>query len=88
MPRVLNYYKCGGIPDGAVNIMRPTKWGNPFNITPECDRDQAISKFMEYVFSKPGFADEIKASLRGKDLVCCCAPKFCHGDILIVIANS
>ncbi len=30
----------------------------------------------------------IRAELRGKDLVCWCAPLACHGDTLPVIANT
>ena len=26
--------------------------------------------------------------LRGKDLVCWCAPKLCHGDVLLRLANG
>jgi hypothetical protein len=26
--------------------------------------------------------------LRGKDLVCWCAPKPCHGDVLLRLANG
>jgi hypothetical protein len=26
--------------------------------------------------------------LRGKDLVCWCAPDACHGDVLLVLANA
>ena len=33
-------------------------------------------------------AQEALAELRGKDLVCYCAPKSCHADILLEIANS
>ena len=31
--------------------------------------------------------DEIKA-LRGKDLVCWCAPQRCHADVLLKYANE
>ncbi|MEM2159611.1 MAG: DUF4326 domain-containing protein [Candidatus Nitrosotenuis sp.] len=29
-----------------------------------------------------------QAELRGRDLVCYCAPLECHGDILLAIANA
>jgi hypothetical protein len=29
-----------------------------------------------------------KTELRGKDLVCWCAPKLCHADVLLEIANA
>ena len=31
---------------------------------------------------------EIKDELKGKDLVCFCAPKLCHGEVLLRIANG
>lgn len=31
---------------------------------------------------------DIKNSLRGKDLVCWCAPEACHADVLLEIANE
>ena len=34
------------------------------------------------------FRDAIRKELKGKDLVCWCAPKSCHADILLEIANA
>ena len=31
---------------------------------------------------------EIKENLAGKDLYCWCAPKECHGDVILEIANT
>ena len=31
---------------------------------------------------------KIKHELKGKDLVCWCAPQPCHADVLLEIANS
>jgi hypothetical protein len=32
--------------------------------------------------------DAAKRELSGKDLVCFCAPKGCHGDVLLEVANA
>lgn len=32
--------------------------------------------------------DVAKRELAGKDLICYCAPKACHGDVLIEVANA
>jgi hypothetical protein len=31
---------------------------------------------------------DIKRELKGKDLICFCAPKPCHADVLLEIANA
>jgi hypothetical protein len=77
-----------GVPADAVNIMRPSKWGNPFKIGVDGTRTEVIEKFREYVFANPELLEQIRTELVGKDLICCCKPKACHGDILIEITNS
>lgn len=87
---VLNKYHHGGrVPDGAVNIMRGTPYGNPFEITPHRTRAEAIAQFRVYLWAKikadPAFADQVRA-LHGRDVCCCCAPAACHGDVLLKAA--
>ncbi len=72
----------------AVDIMRGTKWGNPFRITAWRTREQAIAMFREYLEARPDLVADAKRELRGRDLRCCCAPKACHGDVLLEIANA
>lgn len=87
MPRVLNKHH-GNPPQGSVYIGRPSLWGNPFTIGPDGDRDEVIRKYSDYMQAHPELRQAAKNHLRGKDLVCFCAPLPCHGDILILIANS
>lgn len=75
-------------PSDAVNIMRPGKWGNPYSIGKDGDRAQVIKYFRAYALSQPDYVLAIKRELKGKDLVCCCAPLPCHGDVLIEIAEG
>lgn len=81
-----------GIPVGAVYVGRPSKWGNPFSMRSEQDRDSvcdAYERWLERVFQQdPAARDRLKAQLRGKDLVCWCAPRRCHADTLLRIANE
>ncbi len=72
-----------GIPAGAVYIGRGSKWGNPFIIGRDGDREEVIAKYV-INFS---LYDEAVAELKGKDLVCYCAPLACHGDFLLEWAN-
>ena|SRR3990167_9936499 len=87
MPKVLNKYK-DGIPDGAVYIGRPTKWGNPFVMGRGLSREFVIEQYREWLFERPELIEAAKRELSGKDLICYCAPKACHGDVLIEVANG
>jgi|SRR5580704_9110434 hypothetical protein len=103
MPRVLNLRDLPGyahrgpvIPAGAVYIGRPawryglsgSLWANvplPSNAT-DSQRAHAV---MEYETRLT--CDAVRMGrlheLRGRDLVCWCSPKACHGDVLLEFAN-
>jgi len=87
MPKVLNKYK-DAIPEGAVYIGRPSKWGNPFAIGIDGSREEVIVKYRIWLLAQPAMIAQVKRDLSGKDLVCFCAPKACHGDILLDVANN
>jgi hypothetical protein len=86
MCRVLNQH-VHGRPEGSVYIGRPSKWGNPFVIGKHGTREQVIAKYRQRVMSSPALMSAL-AELRGKDLVCWCAPGPCHGDVLLDLANK
>src|SRR5690554_3305781 len=69
MPKVLNKYK-DGVPAGAVYIGRPSKWGNPFVIGKDGDRDEVIAKYRQWLLAQPTLVEAAKRELAGKDLVC------------------
>lgn len=83
MPKVLN--KRNGMPARAVYVGRPSKWGNPFEIGRDGDRAEVIEKFAAHLLNGPLIEDIDE--LRGKDLVCWCAPLPCHADVLLRLAN-
>ena len=87
IPRVLNKYRSG-IPHGSVYIGRPSKWGNPFVIGRDGDRGEVIEKYRAWLLEQPDMVDAVKRELAGKDLTCFCAPKACHGDVLLEVANA
>lgn len=84
MPVVAHLRK---VHDG-VFIGRPTKWGNPFVIGQHGSRAEVIARFAAYLEAHPALKDAARQELRGKDLLCYCAPKPCHGDVLLKIAND
>lgn len=85
MPKVYN--KKYSTPKNSVYIGRPSKWGNPFVIGKDGDRETVVSKFAEYILSNDCLMKQLH-ELKGKDLVCYCAPELCHGDILLILANE
>jgi len=89
MPKVYNKY-CEH-PSDAINIMRGGIFGNPFVMSDKSDkeRDRVCDEFEAYwMLKSEQFKDKARDILKGKDLVCCCAPKRCHGDFLLKWANE
>jgi hypothetical protein len=60
---------------------RPSKWGNPYKIGKDGNRNEVIEKFATY-FIQSGLVNEIE-ELRGKTLGCHCRPQRCHLDIIV-----
>lgn len=105
MPKRIQLSRKKGyrLPENAVKVARPTRWGNPFNwqadgIHTEQERKQwAVFSFREWlVFGGIDLAidrrDWILENihlLRGKDLACFCKPdEPCHADVLLELANG
>lgn len=88
MPRVLNNRDGGFLVFRSVYVGRPTKFGNPFVIGRDGNREQVIAKYREYLMSQPELIAAAKAELAGRDLVCWCSPLPCHADVLLEIANE
>ena len=65
-----------------VLIDRTTKWGNPFIIGIDGDRDEVCDKYEKWFLTQPHLIAVLK-ELEGKILGCWCGNKRCHGDFLI-----
>ncbi len=72
-----------------VYIGRGSKWGNPYAIGFDGDRDEVIQKY-KYDFEKGflKFTKEDVLELKGKTLGCHCKPAACHGDVLAEYLNT
>jgi len=95
--KVLNFYHLGKvIPPGAVYMGRPmkkfglegSKFANPFPMKKDgSDRDEVVEKYRKWLWlqlsRKGGITVSNLLALDGKDLVCFCAPKRCHCDVII-----
>jgi len=86
MSKVLNKHR-NGIPAGAVYIGRGSKWGNPFRIGVDGERTTVIALYTAWLRNQRELLRSLD-ELRGKDLVCFCAPLPCHGDLLLRLANA
>jgi hypothetical protein len=69
-----------------VYIGRPSKWGNPFSIGPDGNREEVIQKYKEWFWNQPQLVEALP-ELTGKILGCWCAPLACHGHFLAQLAN-
>lgn len=102
MPKRIQRKRAKGwrMPPNTVYVGRGSKYGNPFIVGEVYEGDFIIDNqhakccFADIYadgiwkdFSLPS-PDEIKKSLKGKDLACWCPlDKPCHADILLKIAN-
>jgi len=69
-----------------IYIGRGSKWGNPYKIGKDGNRDEVIAKYATYISKKPELLADVH-ELKGKILGCYCKPKGCHGDILVKLVN-
>lgn len=86
MCRVLNRHR-DAIPPTAIYIGRGSPGGNPFRIGADGDRPAVIAKYEAWLRDQPNLLKRLD-DLRGRSLVCFCAPKPCHGDLLLRLANA
>lgn len=87
MCKVLNARKVGKRSSATqVYIGRPSKWGNPFVIGRDGSRTEVIAKCRAWIVAQPALMNALD-ELRGRDLICWCAPLACHGDVLVELAN-
>ena len=83
-------------PSGAVNVARPSKWGNPYTVA-EHGAANAVALYLQALYMKPcserpmGVPTlyEVREHLRGQALACWCAlDDPCHADVLLAAANG
>jgi hypothetical protein len=80
------------LPENAVSVCRPGKWGNPFKIeeqTPGKDSTWAVAEFRRKYENDADYQAAAVRELKGKDLCCYCGPEGpCHADVLLEWANG
>lgn len=92
MPTVVNMHHFSRRPPpGAVRIDRKTPLGNPFVLPPnatEAQRAHCLELYEDWLWERLGMGDvavcraydRIEA---GSQLACWCAPRPCHGDVIV-----
>ena len=84
--QVLNKHQTG-VQSDALNIGRGSKWGNPFRIGHDGVRVAVVKKNERWLRDQHPLLHTLD-EFRGCDLVCFCAPRACHGDLLARLANA
>lgn len=86
----------------AIYVGRPTKWGNPFVVVREHNRQrrkpggaivstpaEAVRAYRRFIAHEVRIQEEAAQELRGKNLACWCPlDRPCHADVLLRIANE
>lgn len=91
------------MPEGAVYVGRPTKWGNPWRpgiytcSHPDCGPgshppitiEHAVATFRMWLDGMLKVEPDFLQPIRGKDLACWCPlDQPCHADVLLESANA
>jgi hypothetical protein len=76
-------------PEGAVSVVRGTRWGNPFKVGVHAiGNAEAVAMFRDYLDAHPELVAQARTALAGKVLMCWCKPdEPCHADVLLELAN-
>lgn len=66
-----------------------SKWGNPFMLAEdtEAERNRVLAIYRDWIVKQSELMDSLE-ELRGKRLGCWCAPKQCHGDVLVELLDA
>ena len=70
-----------------IYIGRGSKWGNPYSIGVDGDRNEVIEKYKDYILTQKHLLDSLH-ELEDKRLGCHCFPRRCHGHILIELLEK
>jgi hypothetical protein len=80
------------MPEGAVYVGRPTRWGNPWSMSSDkwsrSGATTAAQMYRRRTEAQLARGEIDLSPLRGHDLVCWCPlDQPCHADVLLELAN-
>ena len=71
---------------GLVRVDRRTRWGNPYRTGPGAGRDEVIERYRRHLWRQIRRGDisleDLAALTESRGLVCWCAPRPCHAQVL------
>lgn len=83
--KLLQWAEFNGL---LIRIDRSSKWGNPFEVGKDGERDFVVESYAQYFDRKLSLHRPV-SELDGKVLGCWCYPETCHGLVLLdAIANQ
>jgi hypothetical protein len=92
VPRRLQLSRKKGfrLPEDAIVVSRPSKWGNPYKVGPMTRAEAVARHRRDFLAGKlkvtPAAA---RRELRGHDLACWCSLDGpCHAEVLLQVANA
>ena len=71
-----------------VIVDRSSPWGNPYFMKTEAQRGEVCDKFEPYAVDRLKKEPRWLDHLRDQNLACWCAPKRCHAETLMRLANE
>lgn len=89
-PRVLNKAEFPGsrLPPRTKYVGRGTIHGNAYRIGIDGTRDEVIERHIAERSRDEAYLELVRRELAGYNLMCHCAPKRCHADWLLRVANA
>lgn len=86
----LSRRKGSRLPEGAVSVARPSRWGNPFVVGVDAvDNAHAVRLFTDYLTANPELVEQARVELRGHSLACYCGTDdACHASVWLRVAND
>lgn len=85
------YSKVPGIYIGRKGKGQDGYFGNPFRAKDESQREEVIALYRKYFYKRIAEDDEFYnriVALSGSVLLCFCAPKKCHGNVIANYLNQ
>ena len=84
-PRVVNKRTYRGA-EAAVYVGRPSVWGNPFSL--KRYGTGVFRRYLDYMGEHPELVARAREELGGRLLMCWCAPRLCHAEVLARLADG
>ena len=73
----------------AVVVSRPSKWGCPYPLKKESEREKVIAKFRSYLRANSKLVKAARQELREKNLACWCRLDLsCHADVWLNVLSK